>query len=127
MRALPKESRLLIQMSGVPRQPTITPFNAYSTLWGKQFFKFLTLCFASLKSSRPTRRSFTKCQGWASVLFKRTGTIFAFFSVLYERTERSLHSFPFFIKEQNILFGFISHTNIANLAKKERKRMQRSF
>ena len=44
-------------------------------------------------------------QGWASVLFKRT--------------EQSLHSFTFFIKERNILFGFISHTKIANLAKKK--------
>ena len=38
-----------------------------------------------------------------------------------------MHSFPFFIKERNILFGFISHTKIANLAKKECKRTQRSF
>ena len=75
-----------------------------------------------------------------SVLYKRTkrslrsflffiknGTIFAFFSILYKRRECSLRSFSFFIKERNILFGFISHTNIANLAKKERKRMFRSF
>ena len=41
--------------------------------------------------------------------------------------ERSLLSFPFFIKEQNILIGFISHTKIANLSKKEGKRTQRSF
>ena len=30
-------------------------------------------------------------------------------------------------KERCTLFGFISHTNITNLAKKERKRTQRSF
>ena len=35
---------------------------------------------------------------------------------------RSLLSFPFFIKERNVLLGFISHTNIANLAKKELKK-----
>ena len=35
--------------------------------------------------------------------FQKNGTIFAFFSILYKRTERSLHSFPFFIKEQNDL------------------------
>ena len=52
---------------------------------------------------------------------------FAFFSVLYKTTERSLRSFLFFIKEPCILFGFISHTKIANLAKKECKRTQRSF
>ena len=33
-----------------------------------------------------------------------------------------MRSFLFFIKERNIFFGFISHTNIANLAKKERKK-----
>ena len=33
--------------------------------------------------------------------------------------ERALRSFTYFIKELNILFGFISHTNIANRAKKE--------
>ena len=38
-----------------------------------------------------------------------------------------MRSFPFFIKERNVLFGFISHTKIANLAKKERKRTQHSF
>ena len=38
-----------------------------------------------------------------------------------------MRSFPLFIKERNILFGFISHTKIANLAKKECKRTQRSF
>ena len=59
--------------------------------------------------------SIFKCwvQGWASILFKRT--------------ERSLRSFPFFIKERNVLFGFISHTKMANLAKKERKRTQCFF
>ena len=45
--------------------------------------------------------------------FQKNETIFAFFT--------------FFIKERNILFGFISHTKIANLAKKECKRKQRSF
>ena len=44
-----------------------------------------------------------------------------FFPNLYKRTEQSLRSFTFFIKEQNFLFGLISHTKIANLAKKERK------
>ena len=48
--------------------------------------------------------------------FQKNGTIFAFFSVLYKRTEQSLRSFPFFIKERNVLFGFISHAKIANLA-----------
>ena len=38
-----------------------------------------------------------------------------------------LHSFTFFIKERNILFAFISHTKIANLSRKECKRMQCSF
>ena len=38
-----------------------------------------------------------------------------------------MRSFPFFIKERNVLFGFISHTNIANLAKKNVKRTFRSF
>ena len=38
-----------------------------------------------------------------------------------------MRSFPFFIKERNVLVGFISHTNIANLAKKNIKRMFRSF
>ena len=35
--------------------------------------------------------------------FQKNGTIFALFSVLYNRTERSLRSFPFFIKEWNDL------------------------
>ena len=35
--------------------------------------------------------------------FQKNGTIFAFFSVLYKRTGRSLHSFPFFTKERNNL------------------------
>ena len=35
--------------------------------------------------------------------FQKNGTIFAFFSVLHKRTERSLLSFLFFIKEQNDL------------------------
>ena len=69
------------------------------------------------------------------ILFSRVGHLFffkernvlAFFSILYKRMERSLLSFPFFIKEQNILIGFISHTKIANLSKKEGKRTQRSF
>ena len=34
--------------------------------------------------------------------FQKNVTIFAFFSVLYKRMERSLRSFPFFIKEQNV-------------------------
>ena len=41
-----------------------------------------------------------------------------------------MRSFPFFIKERNVfcvLFDFISHTKIANLTKKERKRAQHSF
>ena len=33
--------------------------------------------------------------------FQKNGMMFAFFSVLYKRTERSLLSFPFFIKERN--------------------------
>ena len=90
-----------------------------------------------------------KYQGWALVLFKRTQRscilfrslekneaffaffpvlykrtehffrsfpffifififIFAFFSILYKRTERSLCSFPFFIKEQNDLCALFS-------------------
>ena len=35
--------------------------------------------------------------------FQKNGTIFAFFSVFYKRTERSLHSFLFFIKKRNDL------------------------
>ena len=35
--------------------------------------------------------------------FQKNGPIFAFFSVLYKRTFRSLHSFPFFIKERSDL------------------------
>ena len=35
--------------------------------------------------------------------FQKNGTIFAFFSVLYKRTERSLRSVPYFIKERNDL------------------------
>ena len=50
--------------------------------------------------------------------FSKECNVLAFFSVLYKRTELSLCSFPFFIKERNVLFGFISHTKIANLAKK---------
>ena len=34
--------------------------------------------------------------------FQKNGTIFALFSVLYKRTERSLRSFPFFIKKRNV-------------------------
>ena len=44
--------------------------------------------------------------------------------------QRSLHSFTLFIKERcvlGILFGFISHTNMTNLAKKKRKRTVHSF
>ena len=73
--------------------------------------------------------------------FQKKVPIFVFFSVLYKRTEQSLRSFPFFIKEcsdlcvlfpfflkeQNILFGLISHTNIANLAKKECKKNSSFF
>ena len=53
-----------------------------------------------------------------SVLYKRTERFFVFFSVLYKRTEHSLLSFTFFIKERIVFYGFISHTKIANLAKK---------
>ena len=35
--------------------------------------------------------------------FQKNGTIFALFSILYKRMERSLRSFPFFIKERNHL------------------------
>ena len=35
--------------------------------------------------------------------FQKNDPIFAFFSVLYKRTERSLRSFPFFIKERSDL------------------------
>ena len=35
--------------------------------------------------------------------FQKNVPIFAFFSVLYKRTERSLRSFPFFIKERSDL------------------------
>ena len=35
--------------------------------------------------------------------FQKHVPIFSFFSVLYKRTERSLRSFPFFIKEWNDL------------------------
>ena len=52
---------------------------------------------------------------------------FAFFYILYKRMWRSLRSFTFFIKERCALFGFISHTKMTNLAKKERKRTVRSF
>ena len=41
--------------------------------------------------------------------FKKNRTFFAFFSVLFKRTEQSLRYFPFFLKEQNdlcILFRF---------------------
>ena len=34
--------------------------------------------------------------------FQKNGAIFVFFFVLYKRMERSLHSFPFFIKELNV-------------------------
>ena len=37
---------------------------------------------------------------------------------LKKKMRRSLRSFKFFIKEHCTLFGFISHTQIANLAKK---------
>ena len=40
--------------------------------------------------------------------FQKNGTIFAFFSVLYKRTEWSLHSFPFFIKKNGTIFAFFS-------------------
>ena len=36
----------------------------------------------------------------------------------FQKNATFLRSFPFFIKERNILFGFISHTKIANLTKK---------
>ena len=49
----------------------------------------------------PWNKTLRHYQGWAYILFKRT--------------EQSLRSFPFFIKERNILFGFISHTNMENL------------
>ena len=64
------------------------------------------------------------------VLYKKNAAFFAFFYVLYKRTLRSLRSFTFFIKECGVLcvlFGFISHTKMTNLAKKERKRTQHSF
>ena len=68
----------------------------------------------TLKSQKKTHNK----SGLGIRSFQNNVPIFAFFSVLYKRTERYLRSFLFFIKEQNVLFGFISHTNIANLAKK---------
>ena len=41
-----------------------------------------------------------------------------FFSVLYKRTEHFLHSLTFFIKERNVLFGFISQQKLQILQKK---------
>ena len=42
--------------------------------------------------------------GWVGhPFFSKERNILAFFPVLYKRTEQSLRSFPFFIKEQNNL------------------------
>ena len=41
-------------------------------------------------------------QGWAPV-FSKERNVLAFFPVLYNRTKRSLRSFPFFIKERDDL------------------------
>ena len=73
-------------------------------------------------------------------IFTKNGTIFAFFSVLYKRTKRSLRyftlfyvllrSFTFFIKERKrTLHSFWLHKSYKNCksCKKERKRMQLSF
>ena len=46
-----------------------------------------------MKKERNVRRSFAKERN-----------ILAFFPVLYKRTERSLHSFPLFAKERNVLY-----------------------
>ena len=76
--------------------------------------------FCKLKTPTLKRKTRGKRQGWASVLFKRTFRsfiknvpFFPFFSVLYKRTFRSFRSFPFFIKERNILFR--SFPNLTNL------------
>ena len=44
-------------------------------------------------------------QGWAMVIrsFQKNVPLFAFFSVLLNITEQSLRSFPFFLKERNVL------------------------
>ena len=63
---------------------------------------------------------FLTVSGQACVLFKITQRS----CVLYKRTRRSLRSFAFFIKERGVLcvlFGFISHTKMTNLAKKNIK------
>ena len=48
---------------------------------------------------------------------QKNGAFFAFFSVFLKRMDRSF----------SVLFVFISHTNIANLEKKEHKRTFRPF
>ena len=88
---------------------------------GHPIFAFFSVLDKRTERSLHYFPFFIKERSDLCVLFrslKKNGTIFAFFSVLYKKTERSLRSFPFFIKERKVLFGFISHTNIANLAKK---------
>ena len=62
--------------------------------------------------------------------FSKERNVLSFFCVLYKRTWHSLPFFAFFLKERRVLcvlFGFISHTKMTNLGKKEPKRTVRSF
>ena len=52
------------------------------------------------------------------VLLQKNVAFFAFFSVLCKRILRSLRSFPFFRKEQNVLLGFISRQKLRKRTEK---------
>ena len=82
--------------------------------------QFAHLLIFGERPERNTHFFKLKSPGLGIRSFQKNGTIFAFFSILYKRMEPYLHSFPFFIKERNVHFGFISYTKIANLAKKRK-------
>ena len=81
---------------------------ATQSFWGGPklypFFEKLHFLVKTIQKVNSWKYYLQKKQGWASVLFKRTfWSFFAFFSVLYIRTFRSLRSFAFFIKERSDL------------------------
>ena len=78
--------------------------------------KFLTVSGQACILFKITQRS--------CVLYQRTRRSLRSFAFFIQRTRRSLRSFTFFIKECGVLcvlFGFISHTKMTNLAKKNIK------
>ena len=86
---------------GRPRPPILGRHGGRATLPRWVFWQSLLMISTLLPTW--TFHALLPCSGLGIRSFQKNGTIFAFFSALYKRTERSLRSFPFFIKERNNL------------------------